>query len=1562
MSTVSLKAANKLFRDEKYEQAAKMYATLANELPFMRDIIDSNYKMAIRKFSISTGKEIDRATNRDTASLSSVAHLQSKPVAVVAHYYYPEIWTDIENRLRSINYPYKLFVTVPTEILSKARESINKHFPDAHIFHGPNLGMDIVPFLNAIKKLHQLGYEVVCKLQTKRGVDDLASTWRDVMLDSLIGSNKVFEDCANAFLNNSNLAVIGPASLYQSGPRLMMDNKQNLEKILQNKFQCVLPESNWGFFAGTMFWARLSSIIKIADVIDFQSQELTREYKQDGKIEHALERLFGLVAKINNQQIGLLHPTAIDFKNCVLQIVSADYIVCPAGVGTQMRSIRAFAQTIELIQKSNLFDERIYAEYFPEMLYLKFSPIMHYATIGQFRGVIPVRDKSTFKLVSDNLKLTSASEFPFITYTKVKMGVDKSINLATLIPVEKATKYNIDVIKKSGLFDESYYISQFETKPSSNIDLIQHYFETGSYDDLHPNKWFIPREYRKLNPDTVKAGFDPLYHYFIYGAKENRKYRENINRQEKESPFYRYLNLNSLLIDWDAHCGKIFSGNLVSIIIPIFDQPELTEKCIESIYGAINKCIYEVICVDNGSQVETQRLLDSFEKAKSNLTVVRNKENMNFSVGCNLGFNQAKGARIVFLNNDTTVSDYWLDDLIEPLENPAVAAVQPKLLYPDGTVQNIGIVFGMTSPFGYPIYEGFPGSSSVANLERRCKAVTAACIALRSSDFAKLRGFDPLFINGQEDVDLCLRLIGDTGRHCLVQPKSVVTHHESKSKGRGKFIPLNRANFKNRWKDYIEFDDVEEYRKDGFYISFYTRDSDEMEAAGLAIRRPVILEKNAADYNGSSEGMSRMYPSRLYEIDEYDEFASKVPVVLKAEIPISRDKHSVVLVAHSSSKELFGSERSFLDMLNAVASLGFNVTVVLPECSSFSYLKLIAKSCSRIFIGSYKHWRSEDKPRVDVISFFKYIYYIQQADYIYVNTIMMKEASIAANDIGIPVLTHVRELISSDVPLQTHIGLSSEEIIEDVYLRSSAVVCNSDATVSMFSRSAKVILARNVVDVDLFSKVDLPKTDFIRFGLVSSNIEKKGVKDFFDLATRCASSVPLAKFYLIGPITELVESIMAQDRVKELRNIEVVGYVESNVKALAMVDVVLSLSHFDESFGRTVAEGFACSRPVIAYERGAIPELVEHGVCGRLVTPGDIDGLFASVKLFVDSPSLIKSYGANGRNKVISLCSPNRLKQDLSRAFVISKLEFLTKEFSHSDALLAKFLRHAEAVNHQLFIKGLDKSVSVVIPVFNAYEQVVELFNSVKDVLHGVEAQFIVINDASTDSRIDEYFLSQKNDFEFSYHRNETNLGYTATVNKGILLAEDNDIVLLNSDTIVTPAWLLGLKMSAFLNANVGTVTAMSDNAGVFSFPEPGVKNPLILGTDRNMHASKVIQLASTHEDIVLPTGNGFCMYIRRDLINIIGCFDLENFPRGYGEENDFCMRAGIAGFSNLLCTSSFVYHSKSSSFKGERELLIEAGAKALSKLHPDYPKLVSTAFGGEKIKSLRNSIRNLYM
>src|SRR5690606_34644463 len=151
---------------------------------------------------------------------------------------------------------------------------------------------------------------------------------------------------------------------------------------------------------------------------------------------------------------------------------------------------------------------------------------------------------------------------------------------------------------------------------------------------------------------------------------------------------------------------------------------------------------------------------------------------------------------------------------------------------------------------------------------------------------------------------------------------------------------------------------------------------------------------------------------------------------------------------------------------------------------------------------------------------------------------------------------------------------------------------------------------------------------------------------------------------------------------------------------------------------------------------------------------------------------------------------------------------------------------------------------------------------------------------------------------------------YTANVNLGCELGGDDDVVLLNSDTVVGPHWLRNLKQVAYQHDRVGTVTAVSDNAGAVSVPEAGTdRRPGGLGVDA---AARVVADTAIQATVEVPTGNGFCLYIRRSLLREIGAFDVEAFPRGYGEENDFCMRAMDAGWANLVAAGVYVAHIRS--------------------------------------------------
>lgn len=115
---------------------------------------------------------------------------------------------------------------------------------------------------------------------------------------------------------------------------------------------------------------------------------------------------------------------------------------------------------------------------------------------------------------------------------------------------------------------------------------------------------------------------------------------------------------------------------------------------------------------------------------------------------------------------------------MEALNQQAIYAAQPLLLYPDGSVQCMGVVFSDKSNLGYPIYRGMQPEECQADKSRQFQAITAACMAIRSELFAEVQGFDPIYINGQEDIDFCLNLHQRTHQHAAFVPKSLVIHHE----------------------------------------------------------------------------------------------------------------------------------------------------------------------------------------------------------------------------------------------------------------------------------------------------------------------------------------------------------------------------------------------------------------------------------------------------------------------------------------------------------------------------------------------------------------------------------------------------------------------------------------------------------------------------------------------------------------------------------------------------------------------------------------------------------------
>ncbi len=263
-------------------------------------------------------------------------------------------------------------------------------------------------------------------------------------------------------------------------------------------------------------------------------------------------------------------------------------------------------------------------------------------------------------------------------------------------------------------------------------------------------------------------------------------------------------------------------------------------------------------------------------------------------------------------------------------------------------------------------------------------------------------------------------------------------------------------------------------------------------------------------------------------------------------------------------------------------------------------------------------------------------------------------------------------------------------------------------------------------------------------------------------------------------------------------------------------------------------------------------------------------------------------------------------------------------------------------------------AIDIIVPVYNAADDLKRCVDSVFLHTRG-DYRLLIIDDASPDPAVGAYVDEMRSRAlpQVRCISNEKNVGFTLTANLGMHLARDGaDVVLLNSDTIVTRGWLDKLARCAQSDPSIGTITPFSNNAEICSFPRFCENNPWPPKRDTEP-VVRALELAAVPSYPDLPTGVGFCLYIRRALIDAIGVLD-PVFGLGYGEENDFCMRAASAGFRNVLCDDAFVVHLGGSSFGAKRTDLAQRNMAILLERHPRYSDLVHSYIAADPLKPLR--------
>jgi O-antigen biosynthesis protein len=240
----------------------------------------------------------------------------------------------------------------------------------------------------------------------------------------------------------------------------------------------------------------------------------------------------------------------------------------------------------------------------------------------------------------------------------------------------------------------------------------------------------------------------------------------------------------------------------VSFIIPLYNCLPLTQAMLASLQSTLPAGLeHEIILVDDGSTDGTRAWLESLAVP---CRVHLNEKNLGFAATCNRGAAAATGEILFFLNNDLVFQAHWLEPMLAAFDRgPQVGLIgNVQVSASNGEIDHVGIFFNAK---GKPEHERssllvrppwpLPACRAVA-------ALTGACFAIRRDTWTRLGGFDEMFINGSEDIDLCLRARA-AGLGNYVALHSVVRHHVSASPGRKRRDEQNTRRLVQRWRQQI---------------------------------------------------------------------------------------------------------------------------------------------------------------------------------------------------------------------------------------------------------------------------------------------------------------------------------------------------------------------------------------------------------------------------------------------------------------------------------------------------------------------------------------------------------------------------------------------------------------------------------------------------------------------------------------------------------------------------------------------------------------------------------------
>lgn len=868
----------------------------------------------------------------------------------------------------------------------------------------------------------------------------------------------------------------------------------------------------------------------------------------------------------------------------------------------------------------------------------------------------------------------------------------------------------------------------------------------------------------------------------------------------------------------------------VSIIIPVFNNLELTQKCLESISRNTDYSDYEVVIVDNASTDDTADWLRSIESPK--IRCVYNPRNMGFVGACNAGAKHARGEYILFLNNDTLVQPGWLRALIDFADKtPDCGAVGSKLVYPDGTLQEAGgIVFSDGEAWNYG--RGLNPDDPKYNFVREVDYCSGAALMVRRSLWNAIGGFDEQYSPGYyEDTDLCFK-IRTLGYKVYYQPKSVVVHYEGQTAGRSLASGMKRYQLRNKNLFFEKWSSVLE--------SQYSHAPENvLHASDRGARRSIIVIDASLPMFDRASGSLRLYNilKLLKQLDFHITFLAR-----NGSLEADYRPHLEDL-----GIEVYAWDRA------AMESVGCNVQTI-------PYL-------------DYRKLLGERKFDFALIEFWPVAEY-----YIPIIRALSPDTRIIVDTVDLHFVREMREAEVKGDPELIEPAESKKHREIAVYRQSDGLWVVTDQEYSIVKDlvdGVRIDVVPNIHSLTVNTKCFDDSSDLLFVGNFSHPPNVDALLYFCqEIYPRIRVRLPDVKLYVVGnnPPPEI--------RALASEQVIVTGYVKDLSPYLKNARISVAPLRYGAGMKGKIGEALSWGLPVVTTTVGAEGMDLfnnEH------VMIADDPELFADsvVRLYTDR-DLWERLSQNGKAKVMEW-SPDRVKARLASIFAADKSEI---------------------------VRGL---TSIVILTHNQLDYTKRCLESIA--MHTPEAhELIVVDNASTDGTV-EYLKAWVE--THPQHRvifNEENKGFSAGNNQGIGLARGEYIMVLNNDTVVTPGWLGRLLKCANTSPKIGIVGPVTNEiSGIQKVESVGYDLSDLAGLNEFSE-----EWSSRHSGQRLESWRvvGFCMLIKRSVIDKIGGFD-SRFGLGNFEDDDFCIRANLAGFSCTIAKDCFIHHFGSRTFAG---------------------------------------------